>query len=123
MDPNLRGGEGGGSPPAAPTLRRNSLSGLENVAQTLGTMAPTGTLGVIIPLLIGKTGNGTWLLFLAVLGICLLILVNINGFATRCASAGGLATYARLGLGTDASVRLVERRALKWRPSILGEAR
>jgi amino acid transporter len=84
------------------SLRRNYLSGLENVAQTLGTMAPTGTLGVIIPLLIGTTGNGTWLLFLAVLGICLLILVNINGFATRCASAGGLATYARLGLGPRA---------------------
>jgi amino acid transporter len=85
-----------------PTLRKNCLSGLENVAQTLGTMAPTGTLGVIIPLLIGKTGNGTWLLFLGVLGICLLILVNINGFATRCASAGGLCTYARLGLGPSA---------------------
>ncbi len=88
----------------APTLRRNYLGGLENIAQTLGTMAPTGTLGVIIPLLIGKTGNGTWLLFLAVLGICLLILVNINGFASRCASAGGLATYSRLGLGTGAGV-------------------
>jgi sulfonate transport system permease protein len=35
----------------------------------------------------------------------------------------GLSVYALLGLGTDAIVRLVERRALKWRPSILGEAR
>jgi amino acid transporter len=87
-----------------PTLRKNYLSGLENVAQTLGTMAPTGTLGVVIPLLIGMTGNGTWLLFLGVLAICLLILVNINAFATRCASAGGLCTYARLGLGPKAGV-------------------
>jgi amino acid transporter len=87
-----------------PTLRKNYLSGFENVAQTLGTMAPTGTLGVVIPLLIGMTGNGTWLLFLGVLAICLLILVNINGFATRCASAGGLCTYARLGLGPRAGV-------------------
>ncbi|HEY1765643.1 MAG TPA: APC family permease [Opitutaceae bacterium] len=74
------------------------------MAQTLGVLAPTGTLGVIIPLLIGKTGNGTWLLFLAVLGICLLILVNINAFASRCASAGALATYARLGLGRRAGL-------------------
>src|SRR5580658_2890699 len=87
-----------------PTLRKNYLSGLENVAQTLGTMAPTGTLGVVIPLLIGKTGNGTWLLFLGVLVICLLILININAFATRCASAGGLCTYARLGLGPRAGI-------------------
>jgi amino acid transporter len=100
MDADSRVGDHG----AAPTLRKDSLSMLENVAQTLGIMAPTGTLGVIIPLLIGKTGNGTWLMFLAVLGICLLILVNINGFATRCASAGGLGTYARLGLGSRAGV-------------------
>jgi amino acid transporter len=104
MDPDIRAGDAPTVLAGAPTLRRNYLSGLENVAQTLGTMAPTGTLGVIIPLLIGKTGNGTWVLFLAILAICLLILVNINGFATRCASAGGLATYARLGLGPRAGV-------------------
>src|ERR1700722_2331563 len=102
MDPDFR--PGAGAPGGTPTLRRDYLTGLENVAQTLGTMAPTGTLGVIIPLLIGKTGNGTWLLYLFVLVICLLILVNINGFAVRCASAGGLATYARLGLGKGAGV-------------------
>ena len=31
----------------------------------------------------------------------------------------GLLVYALLGLGTDALVRIVERRALAWRPSIL----
>jgi len=35
----------------------------------------------------------------------------------------GLLVYALLGLGTDAVVRLVERRALAWRPSILRESR
>jgi amino acid transporter len=95
---------GASESPRVGGLRRNYLSGLENVAQTLGVLAPTGTLGVIVPLLIGKTGNGTWLLFLAVLAICLLILLNINAFATRCASAGGLATYARLGLGRRAGL-------------------
>jgi len=35
----------------------------------------------------------------------------------------GLLVYALLGLATDAIVRLVERRALEWRPSILREAR
>ena len=33
----------------------------------------------------------------------------------------GLLVYALLGLGTDALVRIVERRALAWRPSILRE--
>lgn len=32
----------------------------------------------------------------------------------------GLLVYAFLGLGTDAVVRAIERRALAWRPSILG---
>jgi len=90
-------------PAADPSaLRSNSLSGLENVAQTLGTMAPTGTLGVVIPLVIGKSGNGTWLLVLGVVAVFLLILYNINVFATRGASAGGLGTYAGLGLGARA---------------------
>jgi amino acid transporter len=83
-------------------LRRDYLSGLENVAQTLGTMAPTGTLGVVIPLVIGKSGNGTWLLVLGVVLVFLLILHNINVFAKRGASAGGLGTYAGLGLGARA---------------------
>ena len=90
-------------PAADPSaLRSNYLSGLENVAQTLGTMAPTGTLGVVIPLVIGKSGNGTWLLVLGVVAVFLLILYNINVFATRGASAGGLGTYAGLGLGPGA---------------------
>src|SRR5580658_1790754 len=104
MDPAIVEREHAAFSAGHPTLRKNYLSGLENVAQTLGTMAPTGTLGVVIPLLIGKTGNGTWLLFLGVLVICLLILININAFATRCASAGGLCTYARLGLGPRAGI-------------------
>ncbi len=90
---------GGGAPAPRHRLRRDYISGLENVAQTLGTMAPTGTLGVVIPLVIGKSGNGTWLLILGVVLVFLLILININVFATRGASAGGLGTYAGLGLG------------------------
>ncbi len=83
-------------------LRTDYISGLENVAQTLGTMAPTGTLGVIIPLVIGKSGNASWLLILGIVAVFLLILFNINVFATRTASAGGLGTYAGLGLGRRA---------------------
>ena len=92
----------GGNPRASRNLHSNYVSGLENVGQTLGTMAPTGTMGVLIPLVIGKAGNATWLLIAVMLGTCLLILANLNAFATRCASAGGPYTYARLGLGPRA---------------------
>ncbi len=80
-------------------LRRNYLSVVENVAQAVGTMGPAATLGTVIPLLIGKTGNGTWLLFLGILGIFVLISINISVFASRFASAGSLSSYAERGLG------------------------
>jgi amino acid transporter len=91
--------------PGAPSLplrslRANYLSRLENIAQSLGVMTPTGTLGVIIPLLIGKSGNATWLVILVILLAYTVILFCITQFSQRCVSAGSLAEYGRLGLGT-----------------------
>ena len=88
----------------APVLRRNYLSTLENVAQTIGTMGPTATLGTIIPLLIGKTGNATWLLVAGILGIFFLIALNITKFAGHTVSAGSLGTYVQMGLGRWAGI-------------------
>jgi amino acid transporter len=87
---------------SVPTLRRDCLSPLESLAQSLGTMAPTATLGTVIPLLIGKSGNATWLLFLGILAVFLLIAASVSTFASRAGSAGSLATYVRLGLGPRA---------------------
>jgi amino acid transporter len=89
---------------SVPTLRRDCLSPLESLAQSLGTMAPTATLGTVIPLLIGKSGNATWLLFLGILGVFLLIAASVGAFASRSGSAGSLATYVRLGLGPRAGI-------------------
>ena len=80
-------------------LRRDYLSPLENVAQAIGTMGPAATLGTIMPLLISKSGNGTSLLFLGILGVFVLISGNINVFASRLASAGSFAAYTQMGLG------------------------
>ncbi len=89
--------------PAAPTgpvlLRRNYLSALENVAQSIGTMGPVATIGTILPLLIYKSGNATWLLFLFVMAAFCLISANINVFARKVASAGSLSAFAEHGLG------------------------
>lgn len=80
-------------------LRGNYLSTLENVAQAVGTMGPAATLGTLLPLLISKTGNATWLLFIGVLAVFILISASITTFASRYASAGSLAAFARMGLG------------------------
>jgi amino acid transporter len=87
--------------PSAPgvLLRKNYLSAVENIAQSIGTMGPVATIGTVLPLLIYKSGNGTWLLFLGVLAAFWLISKSINVFATRFASAGSLAAYADAGLG------------------------
>lgn len=80
-------------------LPRGRLAALENIAQTIGTMGPTATLGTILPLLIAKSGNAAWLVCLIVLAVFLVMAVSLCVFAGIRSSAGSLATYARMGLG------------------------
>ena len=82
-----------------PGLRHECLSLIENMAQTLGVLAPSGTISVIIPLLILSAGNGTWLLLLIVLSIFLLVMFSVIRFAGLHSSAGSLAAFSGLGLG------------------------
>jgi sulfonate transport system permease protein len=47
------------------------------------------------------------------------LIMNARDFLRTDVIVVGLAVYALLGLATDAIVRAIERRALRWRPSIL----
>jgi amino acid transporter len=87
------------SPPEGAVLRRDYLSAIENIAQSIGTMGPVATIGTVLPLLIYKSGNGTWLLFIGILASFCLISTSINVFASRFASAGSLSAFAEIGLG------------------------
>jgi amino acid transporter len=88
------------SPPLSKRgLRRNYLSFIEDTAQTLGVMAPTGTMGIILPLLIAKGGNTTWITFSITLVAFSLILFCVYRFAQHYASAGAIASFADAGLG------------------------
>ena len=80
-------------------LRHNYLSFIEDTAQTLGVMAPTGTLGIILPLLIAKGGNTTWITFSITLIAFSLILFCVYRFSQHYASAGAIASFADAGLG------------------------
>ncbi len=91
-------------PSGAPELRHNYLSAVEDAAQALGGMAPAGTMGVILPLLIARGGNTSWLSFLFILFAFSLIFFCVNRFAQHFASAGSFATYAEAGLGTRGAV-------------------
>ena len=90
-------------PPAGGALRPNCLNAFENAAQSLGALAPTGTLGVIVPLLIAKAGNGTWLVVSLTFFAFILILLCIREFASRQASPGALGAYAHAGWGRPAA--------------------
>jgi len=91
-------------PRARTTLRHNYLSFIEDTALTLGVMAPTGTCGIVLPLLIAKGGNATWLIFLLTLVAFSLIMYSVHRFSAQCASAGSLADFAAAGLGRTACV-------------------
>jgi amino acid transporter len=81
------------------TLRGNYLPLIENLAQSVGTLGPVASIGTVMPLLIYKSANGTWLMLVGVLVIFCLISSSINVFARRFASAGSLSAYAGAGLG------------------------
>ncbi len=78
-------------------LRREILSPMETLAQSVSTMAPTTTPAATIPLVCALAGNGTWLAY---------VLATVA--VLHSASPGSLYTYASmtlppwLGAATDA---------------------
>jgi amino acid transporter len=88
----------------APKLRKNCLSFIENLAQAIGAMAPSGSVALTIPLAFASAGNATWLLYVLALGGYLLIGLNIGEFATRTSSPGALYHFSELGLGPTVGV-------------------
>jgi amino acid transporter len=85
-------------------LKKDSLSNLEVLAQSVSVIAPSTVPAAILGLIFASAGNGVWLSF--VLGMIGLVLVslNINQFARRSASSGSLYAFIVRGLGPTAGV-------------------
>jgi len=79
---------------AAYGLRRDALSPMETLAQSVSTMAPTTTPAATIPLVCALAGNGTWLAYALASGAVLLVALCVSRFARYSASPGSLYTYA-----------------------------
>ena len=75
-------------------LRHEVLSGMETLAQSVSTMAPTSTPAVTIPLVCALAGNGTWLAYLLATVAVLLVALCIADFARHSSSPGSLYIYA-----------------------------
>ena len=59
-------------------LRREILSPMETLAQSVSTMAPTTTPAVTIPLVCALAGNGTWLAYVLATAAVLLVALCIG---------------------------------------------
>ena len=79
-------------------LRREILSPMETLAQSVSTMAPTTTPAATIPLVCALAGNGTWLAYVLATAAVLLVAVCISRYARHSASPGSLYTYASMTL-------------------------
>jgi amino acid transporter len=74
-------------------LRREVLSPMETLAQSVSTIAPTTTPVATIPLVCALAGNGTWFAYVLATAAILLVALCIGKFASYSASPGSLYTY------------------------------
>src|ERR1700681_1431480 len=79
-------------------LRREVLSPMETLAQSVSTMAPTTTPAATIPLVCALAGNGTWLAYALATAAVLLVALCIGRYARHSASPGSLYAYASMTL-------------------------
>jgi amino acid transporter len=79
-------------------LRREVLSPLETLAQSISTIAPTATPVATIPLVGALAGNGTWLAYILATAAILLVAWCVGRFARYSSSPGSLYSYASMVL-------------------------
>src|SRR5260370_8027705 len=77
-------------------LRRDALSPLETLAQSVSTIAPTTTPAATIPLFCALAGNGTWLAFVLATAAILLVALCISRFARSSSSPPPLSPHPPL---------------------------
>src|ERR1700724_168779 len=75
-------------------LRREVLSPMETLAQSVSTIAPSSTPVATIPLVCALAGNGTWLAYALATAAILLVAWCISRCARYSSSPGSLYTYA-----------------------------
>jgi hypothetical protein len=76
-------------------LRREVLSPMETLAQSVSTIAPTTTPAATIPMVCALAGNGTWLAYVLSTVAVLLVALCVSKFA-RYSASPGLCTYASM---------------------------
>ncbi len=93
-------GSVGGSP--APRLRPHALGFPPLLAQSVALISPTMTAVLIIALAFADAGQGTWAAYLFGTIMLLFVVLGLNQFARRSATAGSMYAYTAKGLGPAA---------------------
>jgi amino acid transporter len=84
------------TPAASYGLRREALSPMETLAQSVSTIAPTATPVATIPLVCALAGNATWLAYVLATVAILLVAWCVGRFARYSSSPGSLYSYASM---------------------------
>jgi amino acid transporter len=84
-------------------LRRNILTPIEVLAQSISTIAPVTTPALTVPLVFAIVGNGTWFAYLLAMTAMLLVGLCISRFSKYDSCAGSLHTYAASSLPKSVS--------------------
>jgi amino acid transporter len=95
------GSVGTSSPPG---LRKHALGFPPLLAQSVALISPTMTAVLIIALAFGDSGQGTWAAYLFGTVMLLFVVLGLNQFARRSATAGSMYAYTARGLGPTAGV-------------------
>ena len=86
----------------SPHLRTNCLNFWEVWAQAIALISPTMTAALIVPVMFGSAGVGSWAAYLFGTVMLLFVAFNLNHFARRSTSAGSMYAYTSRGLGPTA---------------------
>src|SRR5437667_5928124 len=91
-----------GAAAGANTLRRNTLSLPEVMAQSVANMAPTAAMALLPLLVFLSAGNGTWVSFVIATVLMVCVGYCASQFAKRMNSAGSFYVWVTRGLGAGA---------------------
>jgi amino acid transporter len=87
-----------------PRLRPHALGFPPLLAQSVALISPTMTAVLIIALAFGDAGQGTWAAYAFGTVMLLFVVLGLNQFARRSATAGSMYAYTAKGLGPAAGV-------------------
>src|SRR5271154_7477687 len=85
-------------------LRKHALCFPPLIAQSVALISPTMTAVLIIALVFADVGQGTWAAYLFGTVMLLFVVLCLNQFAKRSATAGSMYAYTGRGLGPVAGV-------------------